>query len=72
MTPLLSSILHSSAFKGALAGWLSAAGVDFQAFRSWKSFHDAAVYQWGTALWRWLQGAVLGAVAGGGYGAMVS
>lgn len=67
----LSTILHSAAAHGALSGLVSAALVDFAAFRSWSSFHDAATYQWGTALWRWLQGAVVGAVTGAGYGALV-
>ena len=49
---------------GALVGCLTAAIVDFQAFRSWKSFEEARQYSWGLALWRWFQGAVIGAVAG--------
>lgn len=54
--------------KGALAGWASAALVDLAAFRSWKSFHDAAVYDWQTAAWRWFQGAVVGALSSAGLG----
>lgn len=69
MTDLL-WILHSPLTKGAASGLLSAASTDFLAFKSWKSFHDAAEYQWGTAFWRWLQGAVLGGVGAAGYGAM--
>lgn len=49
---------------GALAGLISAAAIDFQAFRKWKSFDDALHYDWGIAVWRWVQGAVLGAFAG--------
>lgn len=51
---------------GALAGVVSAALVDYQAFRLWKSFAEATQYAWGTAAWRWLQGAVAGAVTAAG------
>ncbi len=57
-----------AAFHGALTGWASAATVDFVAFKTWKSFDDAKTYNWSVALWRWLQGAVTGAVAGAGLG----
>lgn len=58
-----SAILHSAAVQGAITGAVAAAGVDFHAFRTWKSFNDVATYSWSTAAFRWLQGAVLGAVA---------
>lgn len=61
-------LLQSSLFKGALAGLLSAALVDFAAFRSWKSFDDLKTYQWRTALFRWGQGAVVGLVTAAGLG----
>lgn len=51
---------------GAVTGFLAAVVVDIAAFRSWKSFHDAAVYDWGTASWRWLQGTISGIVAAAG------
>jgi len=54
--------------RGALTGLLGAAVSDFAAFRSWKSFHEAAGYSWGTALWRWFQGAVVGGVGGSALG----
>ena len=60
-------IVHPIA-KGAMTGMLAAAAVDFQAFRSWKSFDDVHAYQWTVALWRWAQGAIVGAVAGAGLG----
>lgn len=56
---------------GAVTGAVSAAAIDFQAFRSWKSYHDAATYDWATASWRWVQGAVVGAVTATGYGAVL-
>lgn len=55
-------IVHSHMFHGAVAGFLVAAHVDYQAFKSWKSAHDAATYDWPTAILRWAQGAVTGAV----------
>ncbi len=54
--------------RGAVAGLLAAAAVDFRAFKAWQSFHDAAVYDWKTAGWRWFQGAVVGAVSAAGLG----
>lgn len=59
--PLVRSIGH-----GTLTGVLSAMAIDYHAFRSWKSWHDAASYQWSLACWRWVQGAVVGAVTGAG------
>lgn len=61
-------ILHATFTKGALSGLIAAALIDFNAFRQWKSFHDMYEYQWGTALFRWLQGAVIGGVTALGYG----
>jgi hypothetical protein len=51
---------------GALSGLISAAKLDFDAFRRWKSFDEALSYNWGIALWRWLQGGIIGAVTGAG------
>jgi hypothetical protein len=47
-----------------VAGLVAAMTIDYQAFRSWKSFDEARSYDWGLALWRWFQGAVAGLVAG--------
>ena len=52
--------------QGAFAGLLSAAVIDYAAFRSWKSFDDFRAYAWGLALWRWVQGALVGAITGAG------
>jgi hypothetical protein len=65
------TLLHSRAVHGALVGWISTAAVDYQAFRTWKSVQDALKYDWSIALWRWLQGAVLGAVSNSGIGAVL-
>ena len=54
--------------KGAIAGMVTAAAVDFAAFRSWKSWQDALTYSWSLAAWRWFQGAVIGAVTAAGIG----
>jgi hypothetical protein len=59
--------LHNPLVQGALAGWLSAAGADLAAFRSWKSFDDAAHYDWKVAIWRWFQGTLLGVLSGAGF-----
>lgn len=64
-------VLASPIVKGALAGLLGAAAVDFSAFRSWRTLDSALKYDWKVAGWRWLQGAVVGAVGATGYGAVV-
>ncbi len=51
----------------ALKGALVAAAVDFGAFKKWKSFDDALKYEWGLAIWRWFQGAVVGVAVGAGF-----
>ena len=61
-------MMQNPIVRGAITGALSAAAVDFQAFRSWKSVEQAASYDWGTAAWRWFQGAVVGAVTAAGLG----
>lgn len=63
--------LLTAAFHGALTGWASAAVVDYHAFSQWKSLDDAKKYDWSTAAWRWIQGAVMGAVSGAGLGVFI-
>lgn len=70
MIATIQTILHVPAVRGALAGVGSAAVVDLHAFLTWKNLQDAAKYDWGTAAFRWLQGAVTGALAGAGLGAI--
>lgn len=47
---------------GALGGLLSAARADYEAFKAWDDYEDAISYNWSVALWRWVQGAIIGAV----------
>ena len=47
---------------GALSGLVTAARVDYEAFKAWKDVNELLNYNWGLALWRWFQGAVIGAV----------
>ena len=71
MTALLGyvmMVLHSSVFHNALMGAVSAAAVDYHAFTTWHSFKDVEGYNWGVAAFRWVQGAVVGVVAGLGLG----
>ena len=65
----MTEYLHHPIVQGAVTGLLGAALADFNAFKSWKSFHDAATYAWGTAIWRWFQGALIGAVGAAGWSA---
>lgn len=62
------AFLQNRIVAGAIAGALSAALVDFNAFRAWKQWSDVATYQWSTAAFRWMQGAITGAVAAAGIG----
>ncbi len=57
--------------KGAIAGAVAGAAVDIRNFFAWKDAQEALTYRWDTAIWRWFQGAVSGALAAAGYGAMV-
>ena len=54
--------LQDPLFRGVLTGVLSAAYVDFAAFRAWKSWSDATRYGWGTASFRWAIGGVIGLI----------
>lgn len=53
--------------QGALTGFVSAAIVDFAAFRSWKSWQDGLAYSWSIATLRWVQGIVGGLLAAAGF-----
>lgn len=58
----LSTAFTSRIGAGALAGLLSAAAVDYAAFRSWDDWQDFTSYRWGLASFRWTQGAIIGAL----------
>lgn len=64
----LIEVMRHPVVKGAIAGALAAAAVDRQAFAAWKSFQDVREYDWGLALFRWGQGAVIGATSALGLG----
>ena len=50
-------------FLAFIGGVASAARVDYLAFKTWTTYHDALAYDWGVALWRWFQGGVSGVIA---------
>ena len=52
--------------QGTVTGLLSAAAVDFAAFKSWKNVQEALTYNWTVAVWRWFQGAAVGAISAAG------
>jgi hypothetical protein len=58
------ALLRHPVAKGAIAGALTAAWVDYGAFRKWQSWKDVADYDWAVASWRWFQGAFVGALTG--------
>ena len=60
----MGDLLHQPVVRAALEGALVAAAIDYAAFRSWKSWQEAARYDWRTASFRWVQGAVYGAMTG--------
>lgn len=64
----METLLANPLLNGAVTGLLAAASVDFAAFRAWKSFDDAKTYDWSVALFRWVQGAIVGVVAAAGLG----
>ena len=65
---MLNQYLHHPLVAGALSGALAGAAVDISAFRSFKNFDEFASYAWGVAAFRWVQGAVFGALAAAGLG----
>lgn len=62
MSYVVAWLSQSAAVQGAIGGWLVAARVDYEAFKHWQSFDEAKAYNWKVAAWRWLQGAIIGAV----------
>lgn len=63
---MLKTLLANPIVAGAISGILAAAVVDVHAFLTWKRFQDVATYDWGTAVFRWVQGAVAGALTAAG------
>ncbi len=62
--------LSIPAIRAGVAGLMSAALVDFAAFRNFKDWHDLAVYNWSTASFRWVAGFATGALTSLGLGAL--
>jgi hypothetical protein len=65
----MTQFLHEPVVRGIISGIAAAAVVDFHAFMSWHEFADVKKYAWGTAAFRWLQGAIMGAITGAGFSA---
>ena len=66
----MSDVAIARLAQGALTGLLAAAAVDFHAFKAWQSFSDLKAYNWNVALFRWMQGAVIGALTSVGLGSL--
>lgn len=64
------AVMHVPAFRAAVEGAGVAAMMDYRAFQTWKSFDDVLAYSWKTALFRWLQGAIIGLTMAGGFWAL--
>jgi uncharacterized membrane protein len=67
----MSEFVHSPIVVAALAGFISAASVDFTAFKKWQSWQEGLQYNWSLATWRWVQGVIIGAVTGAGFGVVI-
>ena len=63
--------LQNPIVKGAITGVLSAAAVDLHALTKFTDWSQLRKYQWSTASFRWFTGAVTGAIAAAGYGALI-
>lgn len=66
----MDDLIMNPLIRAALIGTLTAAAVDFQTFRAWKSLEEAKTYAWGVAAWRWFLGAITGVASGFGLGAV--
>ena len=66
----MSDVAITRLAQGALTGLAAAAAVDFHAFKRWQSFGDVKAYNWNVALFRWMQGAVIGALTSVGLGSL--
>ncbi len=64
----IQSALSNHVIKGAIGGAIAAAVVDLHAFNKFTNWTDLKSYSWGTAAFRWLQGAVAGAAVAAGFG----
>lgn len=60
-------LFHNSIVRGALTGFAAAAMVDVHTFLAWKKVQDFATWDWRTALMRWIQGTIYGALTGVGF-----
>ena len=58
--------VQHDAIKLAIGGLTAAVAIDIVEFRKFKSWDDAARYDWGVASWRWFQGFVTGLLSGFG------
>ncbi len=56
---------------GALGGLLVAIRADSESFRAWKCWADVGHFDWSIASFRYIKGAVIGALTFAGFGAMV-
>jgi hypothetical protein len=59
--------MNNPIFRGMLTGLITAAAVDFHAFKTWHTFGDVKQFDWITAIIRWTIGAVTGALTGAGF-----
>ena len=63
-------VLQHPIIAGAVAGFLTATAVDFQAFRAFQTFGEFKRYNWTLAGFRAVQGVVIGAVSAAGIWAL--
>lgn len=67
MIETLQSRLLLTLAQGLVAGIISAAAVDFDAFKRWKSWNEFQQYSWRIAMVRWAKGGVIGVLSAAGF-----
>jgi hypothetical protein len=65
MWAVILAVFHSTIFQAGIYGAGAAAAVDYHAFVTWKSVADVKAYNWGTAIFRWVQGFITATIMAG-------
>lgn len=74
MTALWSALQSQAArhaYMGAIGGFLVALRADYEAFKAWTCWNDILKFDWSIASFRYIKGAIIGAVTVLGLGGFV-
>lgn len=72
MPRIMASLAHAKWFIAGITGALGAASADIHCWLKFQKWSDFKSFDFGTASFRWAIGFVTGALAGSGYGALIS